>query len=100
MQRERFGFQPIWLPIYHHQADGSEEIITERAMTFKAPVDNPDFVGFDSHADIAKRITSCQGDGGPNRQYIVNLHRVLLKIEHPDPHVQRIVDQIDKLDSQ
>lgn len=98
--REVNGYKAIFVPIYkwNKERDCTDDgnIITKKALTFQAGIDNKSYAGFVSHDDIVDRVMTCSGDSGPNLDYVLNLAEALDKLGMKDAHVSDLVARIDR----
>ncbi|CED83944.1 Predicted cation transporter [Phaffia rhodozyma] len=70
--REKNGYTVEQVAIYD-LVDGVETVIVPDATIYVGKVDNEAFVGSEPLDFLAKRILSCQGPSGPNREYLYRL---------------------------
>ncbi len=70
---------------------------TVAALVYIATPDNFAHLGEASDDAIAKQIESCAGPSGTNLEYLLELHRSLLKLGVEDPHINRLVDLLRQI---
>ncbi|GHJ85672.1 hypothetical protein NliqN6_2074 [Naganishia liquefaciens] len=71
--REQNGYTSHDVPVYTLSSNGDEEIAVPKAVIWIGRLDNPAFVGPEPMEQLARRILSCQGPSGPNRDYLYHL---------------------------
>ncbi len=81
-RREIAGYHREVLPI--NDADGRP---FAEALTWVASVDNPNYIGLASIADMAAQIEAAAGPSGANRDYVLQLAEALRGIEAPDDQI-------------
>lgn len=88
--RERNGYLRFCTPLYF--SDGEES--TEKALVYVATPENGAYLGPASELEIARHIALCHGGSGPNKDYLLNLHKALNELGTPDPHVESIAEHL------
>ena len=78
--REKNGYERVAVDI--HFADGPA-----RGVVYRAPEDNPAFLGPAPLDAMAEQIRNSSGPSGSNRDYLLQLARALRELEVADAHV-------------
>ncbi|KAJ9115575.1 hypothetical protein QFC20_000900 [Naganishia adeliensis] len=71
--REQNGYTQHEVPVYSVSPNGEENVAVPSATIWIGRLDNPAFVGHEPLEQLAKRILSCEGPSGPNRDYLYRL---------------------------
>lgn len=82
--RERGGYERH--TVEFHCFDGTRSGSWPAAMYVAGP-DNPDYLGPASLASIADQVRRSHGPSGANREYVIELDRMLAALGIEDPHV-------------
>jgi cation transport regulator ChaC len=86
----------------HREKNGYErhavEIVFESGsvtgVVYRASENNPAFLGPAPADEMAAQINRCIGPSGPNRDYVLELARVLRNMGYSDPHVFDIESRV------
>lgn len=77
----------MWVAVFADVGDGGKKVVAQRALTYRAGIWDKDFLGFASHAEIAKQIERRAGTAGTNVDYLHRLHEALVEMGREDAHV-------------
>jgi glutathione-specific gamma-glutamylcyclotransferase len=93
--RETNGYSIQYTPF--HPADAKYNEI--RCMVYIGMPDNPQFLGAQHPADVAKTISISRGQSGENREYLFQLEQSLnmLNTESADEHVSDLTRRVRAL---
>jgi cation transport regulator ChaC len=69
---------------------------TVKAMTYVATEQNPNWLGEAPLPAIARQVNDARGPSGSNREYVLELARALLDLEHHDPHVHDLAQLVSR----
>lgn len=87
--REQDGYERAWIDVDDvHSSDRF------KALTWIASENNPSWAGEESLQSTAQLIACRQGPSGSNRDYLLQLHRSLMEMGIPDPHIEALVEQV------
>jgi len=85
--REKDGYELHRLP--------AEDLL---CWTYVARECNPSYIGDQPLGELARRINRATGPSGPNRDYLIRLHQTLLELDIHDPHVTRLMVELEWLE--
>jgi cation transport protein ChaC len=86
-ERERGGYERH--TVEFHCVDGARSGNWPAAMYVAGP-DNPHYLGPASLDSIADQVRRSHGPSGANREYVIELHRMLAALGIEDPHVAAV----------
>lgn len=85
--REKNGYQRISVTIRFPR--GAVE-----GVAYRAPPDNPAFLGPAPLEEMVAQINRCAGPSGSNREYLLELARELREHGYHDPHVFELESRV------
>lgn len=91
--REKGGYERLELPL--HLESGRVAI----GVTWVARAGNQNYLGPAPLESIAAQISAARGPSGSNLEYFFNLHRTLIEMAHPDPHVSELAAHLQALEN-
>ena len=94
--REQGGYDRLHIPVY---GEGGV-VVAEEALVYRATEENPEFLGDDEVAKMAKQILGSVGPSGTNIEYLLELHDALKMLNVQDQHIDDLVRAVRALEQQ
>lgn len=94
--REQGGYDRLHIPVYREGG----VVVAEEALVYRATEENPEFLGEDEVAKMAKQILGSVGPSGTNIEYLLELHDALKMLNVQDQHIDDLVRAVRALEQQ
>jgi cation transport regulator ChaC len=88
--REQGGYERHTVEL--HLRDGRGSVVD--ALTYVAGAGNPHDLGHAPLEVMALQMERAHGPSGANRDYVLNLHEALVKMDVEDPHVSELMARL------
>lgn len=89
--REKGGYQRQTMQLYFKSGGQAE------GLMYLATQDNENYLGHASNREIARQIATSMGPSGHNEEYLLKLAEHLTEMEAEDPHVTKLIKQLQRL---